>query len=481
MHPEDVSFVSCACGVVSGLVLLWRRVARTSAKKRYLGRSLLHVLACTAATWLGSPHVSHADESVLLDVGNIPMASSLQPWFKGELEAFQALHSDITVQVHDFNTPDRKRVGIHELPKIARNVIGISSWAGYEVAYFASRDMLVPLDALEGSAEILERFDANLLEPVKFGGKTWAVPFMTQPLVLAYQPALLKAEGIESPPKTWEEFADVVARLTKDSNGDGRTDQYGLALLDMSVLKLIYTSMIFQNEFPLFSETGINAANSSVKNSIEFLHGMIYGGQALIAIHLEGLPGIASEKDARGYYPGKFENGPNFAMEIVDARRLETLSQSKDFALAQIPSSGIPVVANTGSVYLAIRKSTPKEMEASWELLKWICRQDAPLTNAICGYPCQKNTPSRADVQKFREGRLQNWKAFYECNARLIDPGPNDLVGRQLGFERFVYNVALALGSQMSLDKALQLTESEAQTFVHKLPQAQTRSFEIYR
>ena len=34
--------------------------------------------------------------------------------------------------------------------------------------------------------------------------------------------------GIENPPKTWEELVDMAALLTKDTNDDGRIDQWGL-------------------------------------------------------------------------------------------------------------------------------------------------------------------------------------------------------------------------------------------------------------
>src|SRR5215213_6280765 len=45
--------------------------------------------------------------------------------------------------------------------------------------------------------------------------------------VLFYNKAMFKEAGIEQPPKTWDGFIKVGKEFTKDTDGDGETDQWG--------------------------------------------------------------------------------------------------------------------------------------------------------------------------------------------------------------------------------------------------------------
>ncbi|RKN09298.1 ABC transporter substrate-binding protein [Streptomyces radicis] len=66
-----------------------------------------------------------------------------------------------------------------------------------------------------------------------FDGGVYGVPFLQEPRVLIANAALLADAGVRIPttddPWTWEEFEDVAADLTRDTDGDGETDTYGVA------------------------------------------------------------------------------------------------------------------------------------------------------------------------------------------------------------------------------------------------------------
>jgi multiple sugar transport system substrate-binding protein len=47
---------------------------------------------------------------------------------------------------------------------------------------------------------------------------------------LYYNKKLFAEAGVTSPPATWDEFVGTAKKLTKDTNGDGRPDQWGLSL-----------------------------------------------------------------------------------------------------------------------------------------------------------------------------------------------------------------------------------------------------------
>ncbi len=45
--------------------------------------------------------------------------------------------------------------------------------------------------------------------------------------MIFYNVDMFEENGIEGPPKTWEEYLDIAKRLTKDTNGDGKTNIFG--------------------------------------------------------------------------------------------------------------------------------------------------------------------------------------------------------------------------------------------------------------
>jgi multiple sugar transport system substrate-binding protein len=55
----------------------------------------------------------------------------------------------------------------------------------------------------------------------------YAFPWKTNPMMLMYNVDLLKAAGI-TPPRTHTELLAAIKRLTRDTNGDGRDDKWGL-------------------------------------------------------------------------------------------------------------------------------------------------------------------------------------------------------------------------------------------------------------
>lgn len=57
-----------------------------------------------------------------------------------------------------------------------------------------------------------------------------ALPLYASSYELYYNTKLFKAAGISAPPKTWSEFVADARKLTKDTNGDGKNDQWGLSM-----------------------------------------------------------------------------------------------------------------------------------------------------------------------------------------------------------------------------------------------------------
>jgi multiple sugar transport system substrate-binding protein len=130
------------------------------------------------------------------------------------------------------------------------------------------------LKAIGGKDKFLETsFAATGAE-----GKTpTSVPIYGLSYGLFYNKKLFEQAGISSPPKTWTEFVADGKKLTKDTDGDGKIDQWGFALEGASITENSHWAFIlgkqkgadlFDGETPKFDSPEMVSA---VKQYIDFV------------------------------------------------------------------------------------------------------------------------------------------------------------------------------------------------------------------
>ena len=87
---------------------------------------------------------------------------------------------------------------------------------------------LTPFIKKEG-AGILDPWYPLPLQLMKHNGKMHAMPGDYMTMVLFYNTEMFKAAGLDinKPPKTWDEFLIYAKKLTRDTDGDGKIDQWG--------------------------------------------------------------------------------------------------------------------------------------------------------------------------------------------------------------------------------------------------------------
>ena len=87
---------------------------------------------------------------------------------------------------------------------------------------------LTPFIAKE-SPQFLDAWYPLPLKLMKHNGKVHALPGDYMTMVLFYNTQMFKDAGLDpnKPPKTWEEFLAYAKKLTRDTNGDGKIDQWG--------------------------------------------------------------------------------------------------------------------------------------------------------------------------------------------------------------------------------------------------------------
>jgi len=152
-------------------------------------------------------------------------------WSGPEAAALEKIISEFNASQHDIvvkgvSSPDFQK----QLASMSagKGSFDISDNFGNGVGAWAAKGILEPLDDYMAK----DGFDAAdfvpaALRQMKYQGKTYSLPIAVHSFQLLYNKALFKEAGIAEPPKTTEEWAAAIAKLTKKDGGGGLT-QLGL-------------------------------------------------------------------------------------------------------------------------------------------------------------------------------------------------------------------------------------------------------------
>ncbi len=206
------------------------------------------------------------------------------------VDKFNQSHPDIQLESLYIGQQDQ------QTPKILAAVVGNAPpdllWYNPTIA-----GQLVELGAILALDEMLEKspikadIDPALYASMKYNGKIWSVPFATNNVGIFYRPSLFKAAGITELPRTWQEFGQVAKKLTRDTNGDGRIDQYGMFLPLGKGEFTVFTWLPFMwsGGGELVSGDSQNAAAVNVQDNqgaiaaLQFWRNLITDGSAILS------------------------------------------------------------------------------------------------------------------------------------------------------------------------------------------------------
>src|SRR5690625_4048196 len=194
-----------------------------------------------------------------------------------------------------------------------------------------------------------------------------SVPLYGLSYALFYNPTMFEEAGIEEPPETWDEFVKTADKLTKDTDDDGKIDQYGFAM-----------------------EAG------SERQNAHFAHilGQQYGGQlwkdgpnftsqtVVDAVKMRG--GMMAEEEIVDPSNGEFSDGTQSIGDFVDEKAAMIMMQgsarttmaSRDFdnyEVAQIPMldplPGKPIQSHAAGINISVFDDTENQ-EGALKLVK---------------------------------------------------------------------------------------------------------------
>lgn len=134
---------------------------------------------------------------------------------------------------------------------------------------FSSVGLLKNLDSFISSDESFDSsaYYRGCYEAGELESKQYALPYESVPTLMFVNQTLLKKEEIPFPDEhwTWDDFYEICTKLTKDTDGDGRIDQFG-------VYNYSWQHSVYSNGADLFSDDGkeCKLMSNPIQNAILF-------------------------------------------------------------------------------------------------------------------------------------------------------------------------------------------------------------------
>jgi multiple sugar transport system substrate-binding protein len=123
------------------------------------------------------------------------------------------------------------------------------------MAPFAARGRLEPLDERLAASTVIQEKDfyPEAVAPFRWNGRLMAIPQNISSLVVYYNKTLFDRAGVPYPKADWkwDDFTTTAKALTKDLDGDGTIDQYGLGS-EAVIFRVL--PFIWQNGGDLFDD-----------------------------------------------------------------------------------------------------------------------------------------------------------------------------------------------------------------------------------
>lgn len=169
---------------------------------------------------------------IVLRVGTGDSAQGLTP-HQTIISRFEAENPDIQVQLEPVGSGDYYGRILNQIE--AGNPPDLLQIGDDAVPRFVERGALVPLDDFIAGAQYpldTSIYLPGVLEPGRWNGSQYLLPKDFSPLAVYYNKRIFDEFGVPYPQEGWtvEEFLATAQALTRDTNGDGATDIWGVQL-----------------------------------------------------------------------------------------------------------------------------------------------------------------------------------------------------------------------------------------------------------
>jgi multiple sugar transport system substrate-binding protein len=200
----------------------------------------------------------------------------------------------------------------------------------------------------------------------------YGIPWTVDTNVMAYRPDLFRKAGIDAFPDDWDAFFAAAKKLTVDTNGDGKIDQYGFGFPAGSApggtMWFLVNYYIWSNGKTMVEPDGAGGWRMGVKvedlvECMKYFNRFIVEGitpKSLIGVSVAGDPEITG-----GLARGEFAMG-FFTPSVF---RVTAKQSQVPLASAKIPKGRVMRISHLGGRALVLNTKT-KNPDESWAFLK---------------------------------------------------------------------------------------------------------------
>jgi len=242
-------------------------------------------------------------------------------------------------------------------------------------------------------------FDVDDFFPVfkdafKYKGKYYGFGKDFNAYVLFYNKAMFEEAGLKGPPTNWKELYDYAQKLTKDTNGDGKTDQYGF-VVEPSID--IVMPFAFQNGAELIDGQGnIKIGQPEFVEAVEFV----------MSLYRKGI--ATNPADMGAGWVGDVFSRKQCAMAIAGSWLIPYLqdnSPEMQYGVAELPMG-----KKKGTLAFSVAMVIPEQSahkEDAWNLLSYLNGKEGMQTWTASGIALPTRR-SVAEAGGFYQDSVQN-------------------------------------------------------------------------
>lgn len=257
-------------------------------------------------------------------------------------------------------------------------------------AQYIDAGALEPVDDFyTGKSMDTSKLVQSAVDATEVDGKRYGVPLNFFTEMLYWNKDLFAKAGIDAPPATWAEFQQDAKKLTADTNGDGKLDQYAIALADHDTLAM-YEPLLWNAGGGVVSADGKRATMDSEKS----LDAINFWVDRVKDDHVSpvGLSGADADQ--------LFASG-KAAMELVGPWAAPTLkSAGLNFGIARTFAGPDGRTSLAGSVEFSVPKGTSdQEKQAVYRFAAYWNSHDAQAKySSLTGFPSTRTDVDASDV-----------------------------------------------------------------------------------
>jgi multiple sugar transport system substrate-binding protein len=253
-----------------------------------------------------------------------------------------------------------------------------------QLPVYAGKGALAELDDYYAGSSDAAQINPQAVEMEVVQGRKYGVPTGFVPLSVIYNKTMFAQAGITEFPTTWAQWTEAAQKLTRDDDGDGTPEQYGLALPDHeTVANGVWASLFASGGGSIVDGDTATLNSPENQRTLQFWSQAVQNGK----ISPTGLDGIGSDD--------LFSAG-KAAMEIAGPWMASVAQENGiDYGLAPIPAGPSAQVASAIGISMGVTAQADEtEQAAAEKFFDYFFSSDVATEWSLgSGWP-----PLRADV-----------------------------------------------------------------------------------